>query len=381
LIVLQESLKKIPYFKDHLKHGIKNFDILPSNIKWRLTGRSNQASQNVIYVSEPPGWVIHRIGLYLSAGMSHEDMKFLIRMSPKFFINSIVHFGSIHTFNSSFLHVDPSNKVIVTVFHGDFGIEPGMDKALECFINSGEKIDKVIVANSIMKKRMLLWGVEARKISVIPIGIDTAPFNPDKPARETLRGQMGIDHDTICIGSFQKDGNGFGEGSEPKYIKGPDLFVKVVEQLAKKNKVHCILTGPARGYVKKKLDDCGVQYTHRILNDYSDIAEIYQCLDLYLVTSREEGGPKALMESMAAGVPIISSKMGMAPDIICHKRNGLLAAVEDVSSMAQLSEDVIHNVQLRKQLVGEGLKTAQQYDWKVISLTYNALYKELLSEL
>ena len=117
---------------------------------------------------------------------------------------------------------------------------------------------------------------------------------------------------------------------EPKLIKGPDVFCDLVKRIKKKVSIHVLLTGPARGYVKKKLIEYNIPFSHVFLKDYREIVNYYNVLDLYLITSRSEGGPKALLEGMATGVPIVSTKVGMAPYIIKHGVNGFISDVDDL---------------------------------------------------
>ena len=70
----------------------------------------------------------------------------------------------------------------------------------------------------------------------------------------------GIKKNEIVIGSFQKDGQGWAEGYIPKLIKGPDLFVKSVEIISKEVPIVVLLTGPARGYVKKELSKRKIKF-------------------------------------------------------------------------------------------------------------------------
>ena len=57
-------------------------------------------------------------------------------------------------------------------------------------------------------------------------------------------------------------------------------------------------------------------------------------LDLYLVSSREEGGPKAIVESMASGVPLVTTNVGMANDFVIDQVNGGLVHDFDPNSIA-----------------------------------------------
>mgnify|MGYP003704367469 CR=1 FL=1 len=95
------------------------------------------------------------------------------------------------------------------------------------------------------------------------------------------------------------------------------------------------MTGPARGYVARGLERLGVPYAHDYVEDYFELAERYPALDVYLNCSREEGGPKGIIEAMAASVPVVSTRVGMAPDIIVHGRTGWLADSDDAASLAR----------------------------------------------
>ena len=72
-------------------------------------------------------------------------------------------------------------------------------------------------------QRLLNWGVEEKKISLIPIGVDTNLFNlSNNNYKSEIRSKLGFKKGEFVIGSFQKDGIGWSKGLEPKLIKGPD---------------------------------------------------------------------------------------------------------------------------------------------------------------
>ena len=106
----------------------------------------------------------------------------------------------------------------------------------------------------------------------------------------------------------------------------------------------------------------------------------YNALDLYLVSSRAEGGPKAILESMATGVPLVTTKVGMAPDIIAEGHNGLLAEVDDVQALALQSEKIIEDENFSGRLKTEALNTIQNYSWEEIARQYyDNIYSSLIS--
>jgi len=243
------------------------------------------------------------------------------------------------------------------------------------------RLEIVVTPCTLMAERLTAWGVPAQKLRRIPLGVDLDTFRPvGAPERQEIRNRLGIPEEAICIGSFQKDGVGWEEGLEPKLIKGPDVFLEAVRCLSESYPVYVLLTGPARGYVKRGLEAAGIRYRHDYLEATEDLPAYYNALDLYLVTSREEGGPKALLESMATGVPVVTTRVGMAPDIVRHEQNGMLVDVEDTPGVAGEASLLIEDGELRRHVVGAGLETAQAYDWKIIAKQYyDHVYKELLA--
>ena len=148
---------------------------------------------------------------------------------------------------------------------------------------------------------------------------------------------------------------------EPKLIKGPDVFVEVMKRLKREiPELVVLLSGPARGYVKQKLEEAEISYRHVYLKSYPEIAELYQALDLYVVSSRQEGGPKAILESMASGVPLVTTKVGQAMDLVKHGENAFMTAVEDVEALASCALQVYRSSQVDLRLMLEsGRKTAE----------------------
>jgi glycosyltransferase involved in cell wall biosynthesis len=220
--------------------------------------------------------------------------------------------------------------------------------------------------------------VEEEKVHVIPLGVDTKLFRP-KGDKEQIRDELKLGRNAVVVGSFQKDGVGWGTGEQPKLIKGPDILVNVIKKLASRYQVHVLLVGPARGFVVKQLSEAGISF-HNVgyLKNYRDIAKYYQALDLYLVTSRIEGGPKAILESWAAGVPLVSTTVGMVPDIATDGVNAFLSAVGDEESIYRQACALIEDSSLRASFARNGAQEVQKFTWDIIARRY---YDEMYSHL
>ena len=80
--------------------------------------------------------------------------------------------------------------------------------------------------------------------------------------------------------------------------------------------VHVLLGGWRRSYVMAELDKKGISYTLNELADLETLREMYAACDLYIVSSRQEGGPQALLEASSMKVPIISRDVGMATEVL-----------------------------------------------------------------
>ena len=161
------------------------------------------------------------------------------------------------------------------------------------------------------------------------------------------------------LGSFQKDGEGWGEGLEPKLVKGPDTFLEMVRILkGSVPELFVLLSGPARGYVKKGLGELKIPYKHVYLENYPEISQLYQCLDLYIIASRQEGGPKAILESMACRVPLVTTRVGQAMDLVKHEENGLMVEPEDSEALAFYAVKVLSDSTLRNCMTEKASITA-----------------------
>ena len=240
---------------------------------------------------------------------------------------------------------------------------------LRILFGMNRRLKKIIVSNTLVQTRLVKWGISQSKIVKIPIGVDVHKYRSQlKYGSEDIRKKLGIGQDVTLIGSFQKDGNGWGEGLTPKLIKGPDIFLSVVEGLSAYRDIHVLLTGPARGYVIEGLKKLKIPFTHRYPSSVDALARLYRALDLYLITSREEGGPKGLIESMSAGVPVVSTYVGMAPDLIKDGINGAITAVDDIEGLIEKSMETLSlSSEEKKRRNEQAYGQVLQCDWKTVA--------------
>jgi glycosyltransferase involved in cell wall biosynthesis len=237
-----------------------------------------------------------------------------------------------------------THHVGTSYFHGRPGTGiPEFDRTFEGLCRHRMRVTRVRVSHSAMRDVVLESGIDSDRVHVIPIAVDLPRFPfQSAESRRRARATLGISDSAVVVGSLLKDGVGWGEGLEPKLIKGPDLLLRTLERLKLRlPDLLVLLTGPARGYVKLGLERLGIPYRHVFVRHHWEVGRLFQALDVCLITSRQEGGPKAVLEAMASGVPVVTTRVGQAMDLVRHGENGWMVEVEDVEGLARWTEHVV----------------------------------------
>lgn len=335
-----------------------------------------QPWSRVIIQSDNAGWVLDQEGKEIRAIMARYGVSCIKKKWLHHCQNQCVFFLS-----AGLLLDNPDwpdgFRIAGAYYHGRPGTgEPVFDKRFEKLSRLHPRISRLQVTNRAFHEIILESGIDPAKVFTIPIGInlDYFPFQTLE-SRKQARDKFSIPDSAVVVGSFQKDGAGWGEGDEPKMIKGPDILLKTLAILKEQvPDLFVLLSAPARGFVKKGLESMRIPYRHYILSDYSQIGNLYQCLDAYIVSSREEGGPKAVLESMASGVPIISTRVGQAADLIQHELNGWLVDSEDSEALAHWTLHALQNQNLCSHVLQRARMTAEANSYEAqSSLWYDFL--------
>lgn len=308
IYVLSENLKSIPikWICDVLKDEFRDYlnlkpDLKPDDQSIRFTDDINQA--DIIWILAP--WCIRR-------------------------------------YNTDQFR----NKYVITTIHH---IDPDKIKEIDEYFKTIDLITNKyhILCNTTYP--------ELRKKTVKPIFTANFWINSLKfyhiPNKSVLMRKYGLPADGYIIGSFQKDSEGRNE-KQPKLSKGPDLFIRILEDMKNHHKnLHILLSGWRRKYIINELLRLKIPYTYLEFVDSNTLNELYNCLDLYLVSSRIEGGPRSIMESAICKVPILSTRVGIADTILSpcsfYDKNDCMTyrdAIPDV----QYAYEKIKNFEIQK---------------------------------
>jgi glycosyltransferase involved in cell wall biosynthesis len=235
--------------------------------------------------------------------------------------------------------LESTHQLATAYLHGRPGTQgySEFDRAFEALRARPERFSRIQVTHAEMRDLVLEAGVEPASVHLIRIGIDLENFPVVTAAsRSAARARFALPEDAFVVGSFQKDGVGWGEGLEPKLIKGPDVLVSALRRVQTAiPELRVLLTGPARGYVRQELDRAGVPYAHALVSTRRELAAAYHAVDVCVVPARQEGGPKSVLESMASGVPLVTTRVGQATELVEDGANGWLVDVEDADGLAE----------------------------------------------
>jgi len=203
-----------------------------------------------------------------------------------------------------------NKKVICTIHHLE-------SENINNEINDFELLDSFVNAYHVITSKTvpLLTKSTNNRIFNIPFWVNNEIWKVLHNKKE-IRNKFNFKEEDFLIGSFQRDTEGQ-DLKSPKLIKGPDVFVNLVSELYLKNKnIKVVLAGKRRQYVISELQKRKIPFVYFEMVSQQTINELYNILDIYLVTSRIEGGPQAVVECAITKTPILSTDVGIASEIL-----------------------------------------------------------------
>ena len=173
-------------------------------------------------------------------------------------------------------------------------------------------LSHIITANSkaVSDDTVRRDGYPASRIVVIPNGLDFSRFENSETQREECRLQLGLDASDIAIVNV----------ANLIPYKGHGELVKAFGMLAlKDSRLKLFLVGEDRGIWADLLDEAkkfGVAERIRLMGRRSDVPELLSAMDIGVMASHEEGSSNALLEKLAAGLPVVATNVGGNPEAL-----------------------------------------------------------------
>jgi len=177
------------------------------------------------------------------------------------------------------------------------------------------------------------------------------------------------------------------EGSISYQIKGHDILLKALKECKKKSmKFSCNIVGgdvdhinnSSLKYLEKLNEDLDLSDEIKFLGNREDIPELLAQSDLFILPSRFEGLPVALLEAMAARLPVIASNISGSAEILEHERNGLLFESENYLDLADKIFYLYNHREEMKRLEQNAYEYVHGFDISMMCEKYWELYKRLI---
>ncbi|OAS85788.1 MULTISPECIES: glycosyltransferase [Metabacillus] len=257
---------------------------------------------------------------------------------------------------------DIKHPGIVTVHHDFDRDSEGL--SLRHFIDSYKRSDMILCLNEQQKQRITEYIGQTKPIKVIPHGFDTS-FTPKKTYKEQINA-----NNKLVIG--------FSSRRYPRLIKGEETLYKIIEGL-KDQPVKFIFIGQDRSKEHEFCESLGVESEVYEKIAYSEFPRLYDQMDLFLITSKAEGGPASLPEALATGLPVVSTPCGFVPDMVTNGQNGYIVDYDEDEAFVNRIEQFIHNPELLKQMGLHAVESKNLKSWENIIKDYIDAYEEMLA--
>lgn len=275
--------------------------------------------------------------------------------------------GGIAAFR--FKKIFPDVRYILTLQEGDslkriwsrtFFMRP-------LYKNIYSSADFVQPISSFLSARARKYGYQG-EMKIVPNGVDLEKFQTDfSPAdRDAFRANLGVGSlDKVVITT-----------SRLVYKNGIDNLIRAMRNVQAK----LLICGDGGLEIKLKslAQEIGVKDKILFLGhiDQVDLPKYLRAADVYARPSRSEGLGSAFLEAMAAGLPVIGTKVGGIPDFLTDGYNGLFCEVENPSDLAAKINRLLTDDDLRRKLISNGRDLVfKNYDWQGVANQMKSIFE------
>ena len=208
------------------------------------------------------------------------------------------------------------------------------------------------------------------RLMVIPNGIDLARFTP-RGRRTEARNRLQLTDSArvlVTVGHLTP-------------IKGVDVLVEAAAAIRTAVPEATYLVagrGSEHERIQRRLEALGLSGCFRLLGNHDDIPSLLEAADLFVLPSRSEGQPNAVIEAMAMGVPVVATAVGGVPEVARHEREALLVEPESPGQLAQACIRALTTPELAGRLGRAGIERARaEFGLETMLRRYEQLYAEL----
>jgi glycosyltransferase involved in cell wall biosynthesis len=229
----------------------------------------------------------------------------------------------------------------------------------------------VVAISEDVRRRLLAAGVRPERICVIHSAVEPPAGLPGGAGRSAARVRFGL-----------ADGAIIGVVAALERRKGHDVLLRALACLREAvPRLRCLICGDGseRASLERLADELGVRDVARFLGEQRQVADVLAALDVFVQPSRYEGLGVALLEAMAAGLPVVASRVGGIPETVQAGRTGLLVPAEDPEALAAAITELLRDPDRAARMGAEGRKRVlAEFSMEAMTDRYERLYQNLI---
>jgi glycosyltransferase involved in cell wall biosynthesis len=231
-------------------------------------------------------------------------------------------------------------------------------------------IKKILCVSHKIKQIMQAYVRHPEKVVTVHSGVDLGKFS-SKGSENILRDKYRLAPDTIIVGNT----------SALEKHKDYHTFINAISVLVKKNlpiKAFVIGSGSLESTLKRYVEEKGLKEYFIFTGFRNDIVRVLPSLNIFMITSNEEGLGTSVLDAFAAEIPVVATAAGGIPEMVIHEKTGLLAPIADAEQLAQHVERLIKDPDLKKRLIMQARQKLNEFSKQVMAAKTMDQYREVL---
>lgn len=231
-------------------------------------------------------------------------------------------------------------------------------------------IKKILCVSDAIAKIVKPHLREPQKCITVHSGIDTQKFT-QLPGENLLRKEYSLDKETLLIG------NTSALAGHKDYFTFIDT-IAILHEKHKKIKAFIIGKGPLEKELREYVTKKNLANTIIFTGFRSNIVQLLPSLDIFLITSTEEGLGTSILDAFAARVPVVATEAGGIPEMVLHEETGMLAKPKDSRTLASYIDRLIESPDCRKKIVENAYKKVLTFSKEVTAEKTLSVYEEIV---
>lgn len=238
---------------------------------------------------------------------------------------------------------------------------------------------RLLVNSEAIRSRVIAEGARPEKIVVVKNGLsageDESPTAPGKRQRhDELCRELGLETGVLLVGMVAR--------LQP--VKGHRFFIEAAARVSENiANAHFVLVGdgPLRREIERQVEECGISDRVHLLGDRTDVERLVASFDLSVLASLHEGLPNAVMEAMAAGVPVVATAVGGTMELISEGETGFLVPPGNADALAMRMTFALMNREHAADIALRGReRILESFGMKRMVESIEKLYEQMMAD-